>query len=345
VKFGLIGFGAWGRHHAQAICQAPGAELAAIATSSPETAATAREAYPNIEVFPDYRSLLGRADVEAVDIVVPNYLHSEIGVAALEAGKNVLLEKPMATTAEECDRLIAARTRNGKLLTIAHDYRTAKQYVRTKELLDADALGEPMYVNITLFRNRFRDGSQGWRFSPERVGSWILEEPVHFFDLILWYMDCYGDPVSVQAISNSNGRPNGLYDNLTCIVRYPSGAYGVINQTLGGFQHHTQVQVVGREGAVRTFWSGAMDRDQNPSIGFQVRTRDLVFERGVRECEEIPMQKDSEGAKLQNQINRVVKAFAEGHEPTPGEEARKRVIICNAADQSIRDGKPIDLAF
>lgn len=341
MKFGLIGYGAWGRHHAEAIKKAPGAELAAIATSRAETAAEARAAHPNVAVYEGYRALLADPAIESVDVVVPNYLHAEIGVAALEAGKNVLLEKPMATTRAECDRLIAARDASGKVLSIAHDYRTSKQYVHIKELLDAGELGPPLYVNVNLFRNRFRDGSGGWRFSPERVGSWILEEPVHFVDLALWYMEPHGEPASVYAVSNGADRPDGLHDNLAFILRWPGGAFACISQSLGGFEHHAQVQVVGRDGAARTHWSGKLDRDRAPVVGFDVRKKDLVFERGVRECELVPLSSDSEGFKLQSQINRIVVAFAEGRAPTPGEEARKRVVVCEAAQRSIREGAEI----
>jgi myo-inositol 2-dehydrogenase/D-chiro-inositol 1-dehydrogenase len=345
MKFGLIGFGAWGQHHAKAISQAPGGQLVAIATSSKETADAARKAYPHAQIYQDYRQLLANPDVETADIVVPNHLHGEIGVAALDAGKHVLLEKPMAISRQQCDALIAARDRNRRLLTIAHDYRTSRQYVHIKELIEAGDLGEPTYVNINLFRNPFRHGAQGWRFSRERVGSWILEEPVHFFDLVLWYMEPHGDPVTIVAASSSSDPERGLHDNLSCIMRYNSGAFGVISQSLAGFQHHTQVQVVGTAGAARTVWSGQLDRDPMPKVSLDVRTRHLAFERGVHECEPVALSADSEGFKLQSQINRVINAFERGEEPTPGKEARKRVIVCLAAEQSLQEGREVAIAF
>ena len=92
LRFGLIGYGLFGRHHARAIAQAPGATLAAIACRSRETAEAARKDYPDAAVELDYRALLARRNIDAVDIVVPNDLHEEIGVAALEADKDVLEE-------------------------------------------------------------------------------------------------------------------------------------------------------------------------------------------------------------------------------------------------------------
>jgi len=123
LRFGLIGYGLWGRHHAAAIAAAPGAVLAGIACASQATAAHARQDFPAVPVDVGYRALLDRADIDAVAVVVPNHLHAEVGVAALEAGKDVLLEKPMATTLEDCDRLLAAARASGRVLTIGHELR------------------------------------------------------------------------------------------------------------------------------------------------------------------------------------------------------------------------------
>ena len=75
-----------------------------------------------VPVHLDYRELLARSDVNAVDIVPPNDLHTEVGVGALERGVDVLLEKPMAWTAEECDVLMAAAARSGRILSIGHAF-------------------------------------------------------------------------------------------------------------------------------------------------------------------------------------------------------------------------------
>src|SRR5206468_9364717 len=87
MRFGLIGFGAWGKFHAEAIRKAPRAELAAIACATEASAAAAREKYAAAAVHQDWRALLADRSIDAVDIVVPNHLHADIAVAALEAGK------------------------------------------------------------------------------------------------------------------------------------------------------------------------------------------------------------------------------------------------------------------
>ena len=107
----------------------------------------------------------------------------------------------------------------------------------------------------TLFRFPYRQGSVGWRYSKEKVGSWTLEEPVHFFDALMWYFERWGDPASVLAVGSSKDREHGMDDNFSALVKWPGQLYAMVTQTLGGFEHHQVMEIVGREGSIRTWWS------------------------------------------------------------------------------------------
>ena len=107
LRFGLIGCGLWGSHHAACIAKTKGATLAAIAERSDESRAAAKQAHPDALVVADYAELIARDDIDVIDIVVPSHLHYEIAKKALEAGKHLLLEKPMVLTLPHCDELIA----------------------------------------------------------------------------------------------------------------------------------------------------------------------------------------------------------------------------------------------
>ena len=339
MRFGLIGYGAWGRHHAAAIRQAPGAELTAIACRSEATAAAARADLPGVAVYRDYGELLRRADVDAVDIVVPNHLHAEIGVAALEHGKDVLLEKPMAVTPEECDRLIQAARRRGRVLSIGHELRLSSQWGRIRALVHAGEIGEPRYALVSLFRFPYRRGSEGWRYDPDRVGSWILEEPVHFFDFFMWYFEKWGDPRSVLAVGSAKGREPGMSDNFSAILRFPGRLYGVVTQTLGGFEYHKVMEVAGTEGAIRGWWSGSMDRTREPTFELRVQRRGET--RGVA----LPLEPSGEVFELEEELRQTVAAFRERRPLVSGEEARKRIVVCREAERSLQEGREIPLRF
>ena len=123
VRYGLIGFGAWGKHHADAITKAHNAELVGIAAHSEPTAADATAAYPNAFVSTDYHALLARPDLDVIDVVVPSYLHHEVATAVLESGRHLLLEKPMGISLEQCDAMIASAKQHDRLLCVGHELR------------------------------------------------------------------------------------------------------------------------------------------------------------------------------------------------------------------------------
>ncbi len=124
--------------------------------------------------------------IDTLDVALPNHLHAQVAIAALRAGKDVLLEKPMTTSAADCDALLVAERESGRLVSVGHELRQSAQWGRIKALLDEDAIGEPLFLNINLFRNFYRSGAALWRYDRARVGSWMLEEAVHYFDLALW---------------------------------------------------------------------------------------------------------------------------------------------------------------
>lgn len=283
--------------------------------------------------------MLDHADIDAVDIVVPNHLHCEIGVACLEAGKDVLLEKPMALTVEECDQLIQAAERNNRLLTIGHEFRLSSQWGKLKDFLDNGEIGEPLYAIVSLFRFPYRPGSHAWRYSRDQVGSWTLEEPVHFFDAFMWYFEKWGDPKSVLAIGSSKGRDHGMYDNFSAFVRWPGQLYGIVTQTLAGFEHHQVMEIVGTEGSLRTWWSGAMDRTLHPSFELKVQRK------GQTECEILDLPLSGELFELEEELQQVVTAFRDRRPIISGDEARKRVLICLEAERSIQEGREVALNF
>lgn len=344
MRFGLIGYGAWGKYHARAIAGIDGLELVAIACGNAGSAAEAARDFPAASVTTDWRSLVADPRVEAVDIVTPNHLHAANGCAALRAGKHVLLEKPMAIDLEGCDALLAAQRESGKVLTIGHELRRSSQWGKAKALIDDGTIGSPLFININLFRNFYRTGADGWRYDRARVGSWMLEEAVHFFDLVGWYFARVGDPVSIRACGTRRpGRDPHLFDMLSATMRFPAGAYATITQCTAGFENHLVVEIAGTDGAIRSQWSGTMDRDHNPVYDFRVQARGFPFERGVRESEHLAVAKSGEVYELADQIRLSAEGFRRGEALVSGEDARKAVRLCLAAERSAVEDREISL--
>jgi myo-inositol 2-dehydrogenase / D-chiro-inositol 1-dehydrogenase len=338
VRFGLIGYGLWGRHHARAIAQAPGAALAAIACRTRETAESARKDWPGVAVELDYRTLLARRDVDAVDIVVPNDLHEQIGVAALEAGKDVLVEKPLATTLAACERLIETARRTGRVLSVGHELRLSEQWGAVKRLVDAGDLGDLRCVMFDLFRFPYRPGSGAWRHDARRIGSWIMEELVHHFDLTLWYFARWGGPLAVSAVGFPRAGDPALAETLTATVRFAGGRYAVVTLTLAGFEYHLACEAIGDAGALRAWWSGGRDRTREAQFGLTVQRRGTVAP------ERVPIEASGELFELEEQLRRTVDAVRERRPLVSAEEAKKAVALCLAVEEALKTGRDVSLA-
>src|SRR5258708_4027875 len=140
VRYGLIGSAFVSTIHAESIARVKGAQITAVASPSPGKATefAGKHGIPNH--FSEYRALLESPEVDAVVLGLPNDLHCEVTVAAAQAGKHVICEKPLCTTLEEANKMIAACKAAGVLLIYAEELLFAPKYVRAKNLVDAGAL-------------------------------------------------------------------------------------------------------------------------------------------------------------------------------------------------------------
>jgi myo-inositol 2-dehydrogenase/D-chiro-inositol 1-dehydrogenase len=338
IRFGLIGFGAWGSHHARAIQKTAGAELTAIAAQSAETRRAAQAAHPKAAVYDRYQALVERPDIDVIDLVLPSHLHHEIGKAALQSGKHLLLEKPMALTLAHCNELAALAEDVDRILAIGHEMRLASLWGKVKELIDGDAIGTPLYLLVELWRRPYRQGAGGWRYDLSRVGNWILEEPIHFFDLARWYLSAVGEPASVYARANSRqpGHPE-LRDNFSAVLNFPEGVYAVISQTLCAFEHHQVVKVAGTKGSLWATWSGALDRDLHPTYGLKYHDGQTVAE--------IPLARPTgEVYELDDEIAMMVRAVRDGGPvAASASDGKWSVALCLAAQRSVDTGAVISI--
>jgi myo-inositol 2-dehydrogenase/D-chiro-inositol 1-dehydrogenase len=339
VRFGLIGYGAWGSHHARAVAAVPGAELAAVAAHSATSCEKARADYPAARVYADHREMLAREQLDAVAIVLPSDLHHRVARDVLESGRHLLLEKPMALSVADCDDLVRLARERGRVLAVGHELRVSSLWARVKELIAAGAIGEPLHALIELWRRPYRPGSGGWRYDLARVGDWILEEPIHFFDLARWYFAGVGEPVGVSAWANGKrpDRPE-LHDNFSAVVTFPRGRYAVISQTLAGWEHHQTAKITGTDGALVAAWGGATDRTFEPTFSLKVMRGDRVEEERI----DTP---PGEVYELVEQVARFTRAVREG---TPvactGEDGRWAVAMCLTAGEALAAGRPVPFA-
>ena len=314
MKIALIGHGAWGKHHEAALRENSAFDLAVVEAR-------------------DWQAALDTPGLEAVDIVLPTDLHFTVAAEALSRGLHVLLEKPMAATAAQCEQLVALAGEAERTLLVGHEFRLSTQWGRMRRLIDEGAIGEVQAATLDLWRRPYREGSEQWRRNPARVGSWVLEEPVHFFDLVCWWMKESGAPQWVYARgSRLPGTPPGLWDNLTAVLEFETGAHATITQSLSVAEHHLTAKVMGSRGALIAAWDGEMDRTTEPRATLKLFDGERLGE--------IAIEASGEWFELRAEIAHFAQVCAGEAEPviSPAEAARA-VAICEAAERSIRSGE------
>ena len=339
MRIGLVGYGAWGRMHAGAIARIPELELAAVVCGSEASATAAAADLPAVTIHRDFGALLGDPAIDLVDIVAPNHLHAEMAVAALEAGKHVLVEKPMATTLADAERVVAAAERSGSYLGVGLELHVSRQWARVRELIAEGAIGRVRYANLTLFRRPFRPGSGNWRRTRDRVGSWILEEPIHYIDLLLWYFRERGLPVEVSADGVASPLGAGMYDAFSATMRFGDGAYAVFSQCLGGFEHSLVLEIAGDQGALRTWWRGAMDRTETPDFELKLQRA------GAAEAEIVTVEKSGEVFELEEQLRRLATDLPRRAPLVSARDALPSLKVCLEIERALSERHPIGLAW
>lgn len=173
---------------------------------------------PDVLLTSDYREILKQDDIDAVFVTSPDFLHEEQAVAALDAGKDVYLEKPMAITVEGCDRILAAAVRNKRKLYLGHNMRHMSFVLKMKELIDSGRIGE---VKAGWCRHFISYGCDAyfkdWHADRTKSTSLLLQKAAHDIDVLHWL--CHGHSVRVNAMGGLT-----VYDRIS--DRHSAGERG-----------------------------------------------------------------------------------------------------------------------
>ena len=171
VRVALLGYGYWGANLARNIRAADGLELVGVADPTPAQREAAATALPGIRTWSSPDEALGDAGVDAVIVAVPAALHAELALAALDAGKHVMVEKPLADTAAGAEQIVARADEVGRIAMVGHTFLYSPPVRRLRELIDDGELGEVQYLysqRLSLGRIR-RDVNALWNFAPHDV--------------------------------------------------------------------------------------------------------------------------------------------------------------------------------
>jgi predicted dehydrogenase len=184
--FGVIGVGTWGEMHARVYSSTPGARLAAVCDANAQRAREVATACGAGAEYSDYHELLADPNVQAVSIVLPDFLHREAVVAAAEAGKHILVEKPLATSEDEARTMIEAAQQAGVTLFVDFHNRWNPLFAGLKDALDNGELGAPQMAYYRLSDTLFVP-TQMLKWSARSSVAWFLAS--HCLDTLLWLLN------------------------------------------------------------------------------------------------------------------------------------------------------------
>jgi predicted dehydrogenase len=211
LRVGVIGVGRVAKMHMPGWVASPHAEVAAGADVNPETLKAWGEQYHVHKLYEDPEDLIRDPDIQVVDICTPNAYHAPLAVAALEAGKHVLCEKPLAPTPVEIRRIIAARDASRKLLMTAQHFRFRGASRALKAELTTGALGSVYHTRAWMLRRAQAPTRPGFILRKHSGGGACIDIGVHILDLALWMMG-NPRPVAVTGVSRTElARQEGAF--------------------------------------------------------------------------------------------------------------------------------------
>lgn len=349
LKVGVIGGGSISEFHINPYIANEDAELMALCDTNEQRLALAGEKYGVTNLYNNYIDLLQNKDVDAVSICTWNNTHAEIAIAALEAGKHVLVEKPLSLTVEEALAVEVAVKKSGKRLQVGFVRRHGSNTKILKQFIDQNELGEIYYAKASCIR---RLGNPGGWFSDRTKsgGGPLLDLGVHMID-ICWYLMGKPRPVSVSgnAYSKLGNRSNienlsfykaadydstlnNVEDLANALIRFENGAslYVDVSFTLHAKKDELYVKLFGDKGGAEIEPELIMVTEKNNTI--------------LNVTPQIDSLSFDFLSAFKNEINHFVECCLEGKETlAPVEDGVQVMKMLNAVYESANSGKEIYL--
>ncbi|SNB45052.1 Gfo/Idh/MocA family protein [Geobacter sp. DSM 9736] len=231
VKFAIVGCGAIGSRHAAVIDAEARGSIVTFCDTVSEKARLLSEKYGNdITCYTDYDEMLASTDATVVNICTPHGLHAEMAIKAANAGKHILVEKPMALTVADSMAMIKAAEENSVHLMVVKQNRFNVPIALTKQAIDSGKLGRVFMAQCDVLWNR-HDGyyaESNWRGSKTLEGGALYTQASHFIDLLNWW---FGDVVAVQAEIATRNHSIEIEDCGNALLTFDSGVMGSLTWT------------------------------------------------------------------------------------------------------------------
>lgn len=248
MRYGIIGCGGIGQLRAEALAQTPGAQLVAVSDVDATRANDVAGRFHS-QAVNRWQALVERGDLDAVIVSTPPASHSEISIAALENGKHVLCEKPLARNVEECQAMVAAAATARKTLATGFNYRFYPSILKAREWLQAGLIGDLDHIR-SYAGYTAADHSQAWLHDVNEMGGGALRDNgIHLIDLTAYFL---GDVAEVKGFATGQVWGfQGIEDNGFALLRSAKGPLAALQASWTEWKgYRFQIELYGKRGCI-----------------------------------------------------------------------------------------------
>lgn len=249
VKIGVIGLGGVAQLvHLPNLSKIQNAELTAVAEINKNRLQTIGDKFNVKQRFNNYQDMIDKSDIEAVIVATPTSTHKEIAIDCLNAGKDVLVEKPLARTFNEAKQIVDAAKKSKRKLMVGMNLRYRPDTMLLRSFLNSDEIGDPFYIKCGWIRKQ--SSSEKWFTKKEESGGGvIIDLGVHILDLALWLMD-YPEVLSVSAQNFFHYTKNVEDTSICCVKCKNSSVISMeVSWSLPVEKDHFYLDVFGTKGS------------------------------------------------------------------------------------------------
>jgi len=251
-KFAIVGCGSIGKRHVAVLDAESRAELVAICDVDEEKCKELSTLYGNVPYFTDFDKLLSESDADIINICTPHGLHAEMAIKCAEAKKHALVEKPMALSVKDCNRMIAAAKENNVRLMVVKQNRYNIPIALTKKALEGGHLGKIFMVQCNVLWNRHQGyyNDSNWRGSLALEGGALHTQVSHFIDLMIWW---FGDVIDAKTDIATRNHEIEIEDCGQTLLTFNSGTMGTIVWTTCVYNKNYEgsITIVGENGTIK----------------------------------------------------------------------------------------------